>query len=64
MFGIVSLTLGEPSRRHSREKGQPNVEEHNDVDFDEEANSIIDCLIKGPDLLEVISIVGMGETRY
>lgn len=35
------------------------MEEHNNVGFDEEANAIIDCL-KGPDLLEVISILGMG----
>lgn len=58
IFGIVSLPLGEPSRRRSREKRQPNVEEHNNVGFDEEANAMIDCL-KGPDL-EVISILGMG----
>ncbi|XP_073148137.1 putative disease resistance RPP13-like protein 3 [Henckelia pumila] len=60
MFGIVSLPVGEPSRRRTREKRQPNVEEHNVVGFDEEANAIIDRLIKGPDVLEVVSIVGMG----
>ncbi|XP_073022484.1 putative disease resistance RPP13-like protein 3 [Primulina eburnea] len=60
MFGIVSLPVGMPSRRRAQEKRQPNVEEHNVVGFDKEANAIIDRLTRGPDFLEVISIVGMG----
>ncbi|KAL0409039.1 UNVERIFIED_CONTAM: putative late blight resistance proteinR1A-10 [Sesamum radiatum] len=60
MFGIVSMSGGEPSRRSAREKRPPVVEEANVVGFDEEAKTIIDRLTGGPEHLEVVSVIGMG----
>ncbi|KAL0446707.1 UNVERIFIED_CONTAM: putative disease resistance protein RXW24L [Sesamum latifolium] len=60
MFGIVSMSGGEPSRRSAREKRPPVVEEANVVGFDEEAKTIINRLTGGPEHLEVVSVIGMG----
>ncbi|KAK4400120.1 putative late blight resistance proteinR1A-10 [Sesamum angolense] len=60
MFGIVSMSGGEPSRRSAREKRPPVVEEANVVGFDEEAKTIIGRLTEGPEHLEVVSVIGMG----
>lgn len=60
MFGIVSMSGGEPPRRGRRGKRPPVVEEANVVGFDEEARTIISRLTEGPDHLEVVSVIGMG----
>lgn len=59
-FGIEIIQNGEPSRKSARRKREPLVEEENVVGFDEEARTIIDRLTKGPEQLEVVSVVGMG----
>ncbi|KAL3510390.1 hypothetical protein ACH5RR_029791 [Cinchona calisaya] len=60
MFGIQSIESGGPSRKISPRKRAPVVEEENVVGFDEEARTVIERLTKGPEQLEVISVVGMG----
>lgn len=62
MFGIEALYTVESSNRasSSSQRRKPMVEEDNVVGFDEEAKELVSRLTNISELLEVVSIVGMG----
>ncbi|KAA8529814.1 hypothetical protein F0562_034329 [Nyssa sinensis] len=60
MYGIEVFQGREPSKRGSLQRRAPVVEKDNVVGFDEEAKMVKDRLTKGPEQLEVVSVVGMG----
>ncbi|CAA3022789.1 late blight resistance homolog R1B-17 [Olea europaea subsp. europaea] len=57
-FGFEALQDGERSTK-AKEKKAPIVEEDNVVGFEDEAKTVTNLLMGGPEELEVISIIGM-----